>query len=135
MMATRESNNKTITVTSFIFLYDDHPFPDNDHPVRKSTSTIESNTQAATSKIKENKYQVSRKNNFTNISHLRTKTTCEKTVTFENAERTLTTRERVLQLESKIKKRRQKTSARTRERLMELESKLEEKKQGTKHKK
>ena len=63
------------------------------------------------------------------MDHLRTKTTCEKTFTFENAERTLATRERDLQLDSEIKKRRQKTSTRTRKRLMELEVKLEESKQ------
>ena len=122
MMA--ESNNETITVTSSIFPFDDPS-------ARKCTSTIEANDQAAISRIKEIKYQALWKNNVANISHLRAKTTREKTVTFENAGRNLTTRERVLLLEDELEKRRQKTSTRTRERLMELEAKLEEKKQGT----
>ena len=131
MTATRESNNETIPVTSSIFPYDDYARPGDDHPVIKCSSTLESNTQAATSKTKENKNQVFRKNNCTNMSHLRKKTTCEKTFTFENAESTLASRERDLQLDSEIKKRRQKTSTRTRKRLMKLEVKLEENKQKT----
>ena len=124
MMAGAEFNNETITVTSSIFPYDDPP-------VRKCASTIGADDQAATSGKEENKYQALWKSNTANISHLRAKTTREKTVIFENAGKNLTTRERVLLLEDELEKRRKKTSTRTRERLMELEIKLEEKKQGT----
>ena len=124
MMATTESNNETITVTSSIFPYDDPP-------ARKCASTIRADDQVSTSRKEENKYQAFRKSNITNICHLRAKTIHEKTVTFENAGKNMSTRERVLLLEDELKKRRQKTSTRTRERLMELGAKLEEKKQGT----
>ena len=131
MMATTAANNETITVTSSIFPYDDLP-------ARKYTSTVRADDQASTtddqaetSRKEANKYQAFLKSNIANISHLRAKTTREKTVTFENARRHLTTREKVLLLEDELEKRRQKTSTRTHERLMELEAKLEEKKQGT----
>ena len=123
-MATTESNNETITVTSSIFPYDDPP-------ARKCAPTIRADDQVSTSRKEENKYQAFRKSNITNICHLRAKTIHEKTVTFENAGKNMSTRERVPLLEDELKKRRQKTSTRTRERLMELEAKLEEKKQGT----
>ena len=55
----------------------------------------------------------------------------EKTVTFDNEERSLTTRERLVLAEAELERRRQKTSTRTRERLAELEAQLEKEHQET----